>query len=158
VCGISGNGAIDIVVGMQGSNKVVWLENPYPGDPEDSGLWRIHDIGPVEGPRGIAVGDIDLDGKLDIAVVGSEDDTAYWFRNRGKYNTWERHIIDNKGRDGYLDWAHSITLCDLDGDGDLDAVVAAAHGSDVKHFGGTFQGYVSPIISKKLNQRLGLRE
>jgi hypothetical protein len=141
-------GKTDIIVGLQASNKVIWLENPYPKNTKNPALWSIHEIGKVGGPRAIAIGDIDLDGKIDVAAVGEEDDTAYWFKNRGKHNTWERHVIDDRGVNDYLDWAHDIALCDLEGNGKLDAVVAAAHGGDVGNRGGTFQWYKNPIISK----------
>lgn len=141
-------GKIDIIVGLQASNKLIWLENPYPKDTENPALWSVHEIGTVCGPRAISFGDIDSDGKIDVAAVGEEDDTVYWFKNRGKHNKWERHIIDDKGKNGYLDWAHDIALADLNRDGHLDAIVAAAHGSDVGNRGGTFQWYKNPITSK----------
>lgn len=146
-------GKSNIIVGLQASNKVIWLENPYPKESENPALWLLHEIGTVGGPRAIAIGDIDLDGYIDVAAVGEDDDTAYWFKSRGKHNTWERHVIDDRGVNGYLDWAHDIALCDLEGNGKLDAVVAAANGGDVGSRGGTFQWYINPIIPKHGNQK-----
>ena len=68
----------------------------------------------------VAVNDIDEDGWPDIFISNAEN-TGYaicWYKNPGKEfdKNWEEHVI------GYMDFAHTLQIADMDNDGDKDVV------------------------------------
>ena len=119
---------------QRASLQLVWLAQPL----ESDGAWQPHPIGRFapDSITGIALGDIDGDGDLDVMAGSysrgsrSEDDAAVtaaqplgrigWFENPGTAEAaaWRRHDISRRKR-GMFD--HFMAR-DLDGDGDLDFV------------------------------------
>jgi tetratricopeptide (TPR) repeat protein len=69
--------------------------------------------------HGVAVGDVDNDGRPDVFVTRWRSYALY--RNRGD-GTFE-DVTDAWGLGGRRDWPTSAALADLDGDGDLDLYV-----------------------------------
>jgi hypothetical protein len=69
--------------------------------------------------HGIAVGDVDGDGRPDVFITRWRSYALY--RNRGD-GTFE-DVTDAWGLGGRRDWPTSVAMADLDGDGDLDLYV-----------------------------------
>lgn len=74
--------------------------------------------------KGVAIGDIDLDGKLDL-VYSTESATGFrqgvvWIENPGHWDLEEPTTHDISGMEGSK--FDRIELLDLDGDGDLDVL------------------------------------
>jgi len=114
-CDINNDGKLDIVAGSW------WLENM--GD----GTFTPHRIAEGFEAARICVGDINNDGRPD--VLASEEVLDFkekvvpysrlvWFENPegSKDNLWKVHVIDK------IRCGHSISLADLDGDGELEII------------------------------------
>jgi len=114
---INGDGRPDIV------RPDAWYEGP--ADPR-KGKWKEHPIalgsledGKSEHTPQILVHDIDNDGMGDLLTSSAHGYGIFWYRQLRKDAkiSFERHLIDKSWSQ-----AHSLTLADLDGDGDLDLV------------------------------------
>lgn len=80
----------------------------------------------LDSPRTADIGDIDLDGDMDV-IIGQYDNIAaggqaeiIWYESTGP-GTWAAHDVYRLTVTG----VRSIKLADIDGDGDLDYVLAA---------------------------------
>ncbi len=133
---LNGDGRLDIVTWeftRLVGRSIVWLEQPASLD----GVWKLHPIGDYAPDLavGIAVGDIDGDGLMDVMTGGysfgpRDKDTDLtptaisgrlaWFRNPGvaanPAAAWTRHDISRRRRGMY----DQFVPRDMDGDGDLD--------------------------------------
>ena len=93
-----------------------WYEAP--ADPRQ-GTWTQHPL-PVKGhtPQ-IVVCDVNTDGLPDVISSSAHGHGIFWFEQvrEGDERQWKQHEIDKSWSQ-----AHSITLADIDADGDLDFV------------------------------------
>lgn len=100
-------------------NQFAWFENS--GKPE-SGEWKKHLIDDnIRETRTMRVADFDGDGDPDLLGTIRGIDKVVWYENQ-KSNAgikWSKHMIDDQSRCP----AHGNPV-DLDGDGDLDVVMA----------------------------------
>ena len=100
---------------FQPHNDLYWYENDGAGNFTRRYIQQ-------DDPRRIerhAIGDIDRDGRPDVAVVKNFYGHLLWFSNSGPPSDgklWERHVITTK-----LPGAYDVVLADVDRDGDLDA-------------------------------------
>ncbi len=124
VADIDQDGDPDIVI------NGLWFETP---SDIFKGVWVRHDYAPrwytqKTGKNGkwfdnntkVTVNDIDDDGWPDIFISNAEN-TGYaicWYKNPGKASegAWDEHEI------GYMNYAHTLKLADMDNDGDKDLV------------------------------------
>jgi len=136
----------------------VWIntadENGYP---KGVGL-NLNSLGDL--PMQPALGDLDGDGDLDVYAASLPP-------KRGTYDPSDR-ILLNDGNGAFVDSGQrldnprkagtagsgSVALGDLDGDGDLDAVVATAEGASIWMNQGGVQGGQTGIFTES-GQRLG---
>lgn len=111
-----GDGDIDVFVANKGQPNTVWINNGAGGFSDSAQTLGEFDS------RGVAAGDLDQDGDVDVVVVNGGDDwtadpNRVWLNNGdGTFRDSGREFGDN--------WSLAVSLGDLDGDGDLDAVVA----------------------------------
>lgn len=132
---VNGDGRPDII------RPGAWFEAP--ADPRE-GQWKEHPValgsieeGKSEHTPQIWVYDVNSDGLNDIITSSAHRHGIFWYEQvKGeKEPTWKQHLIDKSWSQ-----AHSITLADLDEDGDLDLVTGkrfmAHNGNDPDAFGG----------------------
>ncbi len=132
---INGDGRPDII------RPGAWFEAPAD---IRKGQWKEHPValgameeGKSEHTPQIVVYDVNSDGLNDIITSSAHRHGIFWYEQvKGeKEPTWKRHLIDKSWSQ-----AHSITLADLDADGDLDMVTGkrfmAHNGNDPDAFGG----------------------
>jgi hypothetical protein len=114
---VNGDGRPDIL------RPDAWYEAPL--DPR-KGKWTEHPLavgslteGQVEHTPQICVYDVDKDGLNDIVTSSAHGHGIFWYKQvkEGPKTLWKQHVIDKSWSQ-----AHSITLADLDADGDLDFV------------------------------------
>ncbi len=86
---LDGDGDLDLLSASLYDGKVAWYENDGAGDPS----FTTHVItSSAAMPRGVAAGDLDGDGDLDVLTATQEsifpmagEDTIAWYRNDGDY-------------------------------------------------------------------------
>ncbi|MFK7833458.1 MAG: T9SS type A sorting domain-containing protein [Winogradskyella sp.] len=121
---LNADGFLDILATAYGSDHLAWFPN------DGLGNFTTENIisSTILGASGVALGDINNDTFIDIAVTAYDGNEVVWFSNDGTGTfTLETVKIDDS-----LSAPGVVNLSDIDGDGDLDALVATAvYGGDV---------------------------
>ena len=116
-----GDGDLDALIANgfrdTGSNPSRLLWNDGSGNFSDSGLTLPETMG-----AHFAVGDLDLDGDLDVFVTNMDRPNAVWLYQNGQFSDSGLSLGSASEMSG------RPTLGDLDGDGDLDVVVGRFRG------------------------------
>jgi hypothetical protein len=131
---IDGDGKPDIAVINIGSSTISVLRNlSYPGSITSGSFATKVDFSTTTGTnlRGIAIRDIDGDGKPDLTVANSGSNTVSVFRNTSTIGTitagsFAPSIEFTTGINPY-----SLAVCDIDGDGRPDLAVTNAVSSTI---------------------------
>lgn len=115
---LDGDGDLDILGGAQIDDRIVWWEN----NRSDPATWVEHTItNSFVGVRSVFSVDLDRDGDMDVVGAAFESNTVTWWENvAGDASTWTEHVLDNNFGN-----AISVTVTDIDSDGDPDVVAAA---------------------------------
>ncbi|KPJ48433.1 hypothetical protein AMJ40_07490, partial [candidate division TA06 bacterium DG_26] len=130
-----GDDDLDILTASIARSNVTWLENPYPVDPRTPANWQeyVIDQGGVN-PRWnrVHAADIDGDGDLDVGAEANTGSggTFKWYRRPADptdVGAYEHYVIDTDPV--YTAYAHDAYLADIDMDGSVDMVGAAAGAS-----------------------------
>jgi len=115
---LNADGFLDILATAYNNDLLVW----YPNDGLGSFMTENIISSSVDGASGLAVGDINNNTFPDIAVTAYDSDEVVWFSNNGTGTfTLEANKIDDT-----LNAPGVVNMKDIDGDGDLDALVATA--------------------------------
>ena len=129
VMDVDDDGDPDFIGAVYSPGPIFWLERP---DEPTKDSWPFHLVDDaVNGTHGLIVGDIDGDGKPDLAGNSAQPvDTDYpeslvWWKrppNPREAEGWERHVFADKDAPGL---SHYLGLGDVNGDGLTDAASAA---------------------------------
>ncbi|MEQ8819871.1 MAG: VCBS repeat-containing protein [Sumerlaeia bacterium] len=160
---IDGDGDLDIVAGNQTTDYVQWFANlDGAGTSWSAGI----NVGFVDDPYSVPVGDLDMDGDLDIIGISERDRNAdaggevLSFENTaGDGSAWTGRFVTP---DGSNDDARVAKLADFDGDGDLDVMSSADYGaffvrnmtnhrSALFYFDYDYDGYVVTTLEPTTN-------
>ena len=119
VADFNGDGRLDVAASswVKG-NQFVWFENR-------DGEWVKHVIEEnIAETRTIRAADINGNGLIDLLGTAARDNQLIWYENPGDpaRDPWIKHVIDTPYRPAH---GHPI---DMDGDGDLDVVMALGYG------------------------------
>jgi hypothetical protein len=118
---LDGDGRLDVAASSwRKGNQFVWFQNP--GKAGFDKEWTKHVIEDnVAETRTIRAADFNGDGKIDLLGTATAANLVVWYENPGKPATqpWKKHIIDDKSPQP----THGNAV-DLDGDGDMDVVMA----------------------------------
>jgi hypothetical protein len=122
---LDGDGRKDVVATSKGSSSVLaWWHNDGGNPP----TWTKYVIRqPWGNTYEVCVGDMDLDGDLDILSTSCTSYEVAWWRNDGGTPlAWTFQVIGS----GFGE-AHSAWFADLDGDGDSDVVAAGSTANEI---------------------------
>ena len=138
---VDGDGDLDLIGAQYRPGLIFWLENP-PNPVRDE--WGYHVIdsfqgGGVNGVHGLALGDVDGDGRQDLVATtgwpeGRFPNSVAWFvipAAPRAASLWERHILADRDAPGLN---HYLGLGDVNGDGRPDAATAAKVGPEGNWF------------------------
>ncbi|MCA6380660.1 MAG: VCBS repeat-containing protein [Cytophagales bacterium] len=131
---LDGDGKADLAVANYSSNTVSVFRNT--GSPGTISYAAKVDFttGSGSGPNSVSIGDLDGDGKADLAVANYNSNTVSVIRNTGSAGTisYAAKVDFTTGFAPY-----SVSIGDLDGDGKADLAVANGSGSSVSVFRNT---------------------
>lgn len=118
---IDADGDLDVVASAFLGDAVAWWRNEG-GAPLQ---WSTHIIDDsFDGPCEIFAIDLDLDGDGDVLGSAYEGDEIAWWRNEGgDPPVWTKFVLSDA-----FDGAHEVCAADMDDDGDIDVMGAAAEG------------------------------
>ncbi|MBI3698124.1 MAG: serine hydrolase, partial [Acidobacteria bacterium] len=125
---VDGDGKIDFIGARYSPGLIFWLQQP--ANPL-KGPWPYHLIDDqVNGIHGLMLGDVDGDGKPDLAATSALPDGPFpnslaWFKippNPRRAERWIRSIFARNDAPGLT---HYIGLGDVNGDGRMDAATGA---------------------------------
>jgi len=122
---IDGDGDFDIICAYNQSGDILWFENM-----DGTGtVWTEHEVEiNFSGAKTADPADIDGDGDMDVVGSAYSSDEICWFENEdGTGTSWDEHLVNMQSFDG----AHSACTADIDGDGYMDIVGAAAMLNDI---------------------------
>jgi len=154
---IDGDGDIDVLGSCSGTidaeEEITWWENT-----DGSGtLWIPHVVDNYY-PSVSSVYAADVDGDGDIDVLGSaflSDDITWWENLNAIGTSWIERTID-----GNFNCAFSVYASDIDGDGDIDVLGAAAVADDItwwENYNGSGTQWMEHTIDGDFNGAYSVR-
>ena len=151
-----GDGEIDLASSGVDSSRVGKLRvttNQGIIDGEWAGFGRERVVTSPAFLMGLAPGDFDSDGDLDIAV-GTNDDRIVVFINQGTSdNQWEGFSEPREYVHPKFDFPGEVTTGDMDNDGDLDLLVSNYFGGDLSILLGDGDGQFADPVNYPVGSR-----
>ncbi|MFG0275297.1 MAG: FG-GAP-like repeat-containing protein, partial [Phycisphaerales bacterium] len=144
---IDDDGHPDVVVVSLSDGRVAWYRN-NPATQNRFGVASFIDLA-ASGPLGVDIGDVDGDGHLDVVVASTLGSAVYWYEHNGAATPGFTRRTVVAGLPG----ASSVTIVDLDDDGDNDILSTARTGARVtwhENLGGVIPTFAARTIDGAL--------
>lgn len=119
------DGDLDVVAASSTNGDIWWWENA-------NGIGTVWQASLVESffaqTTGIFIADVNRDGALDIAAVGTvaSTESVLWYENSGDGSLWTRRTVASG-----LTAPYAVVAADLDQDGDLDLIVSSQDENEI---------------------------
>ena len=131
---LDGDGDQDLMSASRDDNKVMWYEN----NGADVPLFAPHLISDgYAGAVSVHSGDLDGDGDMDIVSAHERADVIAWYENEGgspaQFSVRLIHTPPATNNPEF-DYAKTVFIADLDGDGDNDVAFGSEEGNEVGWF------------------------
>jgi len=121
---INGDGYMDVLGASMGLSDITWWENL-----DGSGTsWTEHIVdGNFSAAISVCAADVNADGYIDVlGAAYSGNDITWWENLDGSGTSWTEHTVD-----GTFGGAYSVFSADINGDGYMDVLGAAAYDDDI---------------------------
>ena len=127
VADLNRDGKLDLYSASDSDNAVYWYENLGGRPPQ----FRRHVVSlSARYARSVYAADLDGDGDLDLMSASQDDGKVAWYENLGGSPIqWREHILE-VGAYG----VQHVHADDLDGDGDIDVVVAVEYDNTIRWY------------------------
>ena len=127
---VDGDGDLDVLAASFNDDTVAWFENT-----DGLGTFGTEQVitNTADGAQSVVTADVDGDGDLDVLAASKNDDTVAWYENTDGLGTFGPEQVITNTADG----AQSVVTADVDGDEDLDVLVASLIGDTVAWFENT---------------------
>lgn len=146
---LDGDGDLDIIACAFDDDEVAWWENTN----GDGSNWSMRIVDQAfDGARSVEAADMDGDGDLDIVGSAQFDNDIVWYENLdGSGTSWSKHIVETN----FLGARRAVTV-DLDRDGDIDILGAAADAKDITWYrnNGDGSSFVPDIIEDNYDRAI----
>lgn len=147
---LDGDGDLDIVVPTRDDNRVRWFAN---GGGSVPGFTAMPVADGLMSAVAVDIGDVDRDGDADIVTASEDDDRIVWHANNGS-GGFTPYTVRSGQPEPDFDFAKSVFLSDLDGDGDLDIAYASENRNEVgwyRNLGGGPPQWEQHVIAQDRN-------
>ena len=126
---MTGDGLLDLVVG---SSKILFIENTgILKAPTFNTNNPIEFLDPASGGSSVALGDIDNDGLVDMAVGGYHN--VFFYKNIGT-STSPSFSSSSTGSISFTQGWQGVALGDMNSDGKLDLVIGHTYSRDLYYY------------------------
>ncbi len=127
---LDSDGDMDVLSASASDNKIAWYENTDGhGNFGDQQIITTN----ANSARAVHAADIDSDGNIDVLSASWNDNKIAWYKNTdGHGNFGDQQIITTNA-----DGAVSVYATDIDGDGEMDILSAAAIGNKITWYENT---------------------
>ena len=119
---LDGDGDLDILSASELDDKIAWYENL-----DGSGTFSTQYVITTDAnsAHDVTAADIDGDGDLDVVSASAADHKIAWYRNTDGSGTFSGELVLTTD----ALFAHSVSVADVDVDGDLDVLSASINDS-----------------------------
>ena len=143
---LDGDGLVDYLASRGHGKGVLWFKaeaNSIKGGKFSPDFTPIEIDSTIERPHSLALADFDRDGDMDAATCGSlVSGEAVWYENDGK-GKFTRHLL-GKNQSSY-----DLRAVDMDGDEDLDVLIAGHSSSNLVWYENPRKGTIAPFPGKQ---------